>query len=101
MAGPRRTRRVGPHRCGVMTEDGRPCRRRLRNQPYCDRHSGGTPVGSPVGTASPRTAPGLSRLTGAAHRDAERAPVPRRAEATIEIAYVRTAVDLVQELATQ
>jgi hypothetical protein len=84
-----------------MTEDGTPCRRMLRNRPYCDKHRDGNPVGTSSGPVSPRTVAGPSNLTRSAYRDAPRPRVRHRAEATVEIAHVRTAVDLVQELASE
>jgi hypothetical protein len=84
-----------------MTEDGTPCRRMLRNRPYCDQHRDGDPVGSAGSPASPRTVAGLSNPTRSEYRDPPRPPVHRRAAATVEIAHVRTAVDVVQELASE
>ena len=83
-----------------MTERGKPCRRMLRNRPYCDKHRDDNPPSSANFPLSPHTVAELSNSTHFAYHDSPQ-PAASHPPATVEIAHVRTAVDLVQELASE
>jgi hypothetical protein len=91
MAASRRAR-PGLHICGAITEDGTPCQRPLRNQRWCDKHPGGRSAQVLVAQPAPRPS--------APHRQAGPQRIAIPVELPRQVPRAKSAVGLVQELAT-